>query len=132
MCLIDKKKYRWTKEDIPIWKVVQIKLSPVSREFLSPYKCTLLTTTNVVVDEKKPSALRMFFANLVSCQYEFGRGFFHAFTRYEDAITLKDYFECSHNGFYTIVKGYIPKNTRYAISMDNPNEVCARKIVLNI
>jgi hypothetical protein len=132
MCLIDKKKYRWTKEDIPIWKVVRIKFSPISREFFSPYKCTLLTTTNVVVDEKKPSALRMFFANLVPGQYEFARGFFHAFTRYEDAVTLKDYFEDSYNGFYTIVKGYIPKNTRYAISMYHPYEVCARKMILNI
>lgn len=132
MCLIDKKKYRWTKKDIPIWKVVRIKLSPdKGREFFSPYTGALLTTTNVVVDEKKPSALRMFFASLGSHRYEFGKGFFHAFTRYEDAVELKNCIQWNCNGFYMVVEGYIPKNTRYAIDACN-SHICARKMILNI
>lgn len=132
MCLIDKKKYRWTEKDIPIWKVVRIKFSlDGERAFFSPYKNTLLTTINVVVDEKKPSTLRMFFANLIPCSHEFSRGFFHAFTCCDDAVALKDFLEWYYNEPCTIVKGYIPKNTRYAIDICN-NNICARKMILNI
>jgi hypothetical protein len=114
MCLIDKKQFRIAEKDIPIFKVV-------FKKKYSPFRRTPLFHHNETEGEANPSLIK-------EGRYEFGPGYFHA-------LTTKEAAEKMISGFWhencSIVTGYIPEGTRYAIE-ESSGYICARKMILNL
>lgn len=122
MCLIDKKQFRIAEKDIPIFKVVY-------KKKYSPFRETPLFYHNETEGEANPSLTK-------EGRYEFGSGYFHAFTTQKYAKEFIKFFQeqTQPNIFkntLSIVTGYIPEGTRYAIDIYCRN-ICARKMILNL
>jgi hypothetical protein len=128
MCLIDKKRFRFATENIPIYKVAIL----YRENFFSPYyysnKLEKVNTVNI--EDKKPSIFVRMLDNFPG-EYEFGRGFFHAFTSINMARIRAHMLNDWRKYTFVVIKGYIPAGIRYAISLDE-TEICARQMILDI
>ena len=114
MCLIDKKQFRVAEKDIPVFKVVY-------KKKYSPFMKTSLFRHNETEGEANPNLIK-------EGRYEFGLGYFFALINKEAAEKMISGFlheSCS------IVTGYIPEGTRYAIE-ESSGYICARKMILNL
>lgn len=120
MCLLDKKRFRFTFKRISIYKIAKV----CDGELYSPYIGIPITRV------MKPKRRWFPGKDTLINEYEFEGGFIHACTSEEDAKSH------INNNFYTckksmsIIKGYIPAFTRYAT--DERGNICARKIILDI
>lgn len=123
MCLIDKKQFRIAEKDIPIFKVVyKKKYSPICRTLLFHHNETDGLANSSLNNEG---------------HYKFGLGYFHAFTTQECAEEfihdLRGQMQSNvFENTLSIVTGYIPEGTRYAIDIYNCRNICARKMILNL
>ena len=126
MCLIDRKQFRVTDKNIPIYKVVE-------NDKYSPYQGTKLHRINNPISGNCIFNIQ---SSFFLPQYIFEEGFYHAFIEKEVAeeliITLQgnDRFFHRKVGNYKIVTGYIPADTRYAI--DKKGEICAKRMILDL
>ena len=130
MCLIDKKQFRIAEKDIPIFKVV-------FKKKYSPFRRTLLYKINYVsetVNEKPYSPLKIdsIFEKQYNGGYYFDYNYFFALTTKEAAEEfIKNLHNTNWYQDYSIVTGYIPEGTRYAIE-ESSGYICARKMILNL
>lgn len=117
--LIDKKQFRVAEKNIPIFKIVfKKKYSPIQRTKLRKINC-------ISIYEDYPEKYCF--------GYKFDANFYHACITKEDAEELIKDFQMQSDIFQnnlSIVEGYIPEGTRYAL--DNCGNICARKIILNL
>ena len=124
MCLIDKKQFRIAEKDIPIFKVVYLKT-------LSPHMRVKLLHINEITAENEEEPIITKFGN-----YKFGRGWYHALLTKEDAEEFIEYLQKGMQSkvfekTLSIVTGYIPEGTRYAIE-ESSGYICARKMILEL
>lgn len=127
MCLIDKKQFRVAEQDIPIFKVVlDGHFSPLknTRLFRVNYITNTVQFARDTLEEYQPRN---------DSGYVFDINYYHALTsrkRAEEFLkNISQYYLSTDK--LTIVEGYIPPFTRYAIDV-NGNYICARRMILNI
>ena len=127
MCLIDKKQFRVAEQDIPIFKVV------LDGHF-SPLKNTRLFRVNYITNtiQFEGDTLEKYYTVNNSNSYMFGINYYHALTSRKRAEEFLENISSLYlsTDKLTIVEGYIPEGTRYAIN--ESGNICARKIILNI
>lgn len=127
MCLIDKKQFRIAEQDIPVFKVV-------FNGHFSPLKNTRLFRVNYITNtvQFEGDTLEEYRTVNNNSGYTFGINYYHALISRKRA---KEFLE-NISPYYistdklTIVEGYIPEGTRYAIN--ESENICARKMILNI
>lgn len=127
MCLIDKKQFRVAEQNIPVFKIV------LDGHF-SPLRITRLFRVNYITDTVQfaGDTLEEYRTVRNDNGYVFDINYYHALTsrkRAEEFLkNISPYFLPTDK--LTIVEGYIPEGTRYAIN--ESENICARKMILNI
>lgn len=127
MCLIDKKQFRVAEQDIPIFKVV------LNKHF-SPLKNTRLFRINYITNtvQFEGNTLEKYYIINNNGGYMFSINYYHALTSRKRAEkfleNISPYYISTDK--LTIIEGYIPEGTRYAIN--ESENICARKMILNL
>lgn len=128
MCLCDTKRFRFTFKRILVYKIALVDNTSDTDVYLSPYIKTAMAHRMM----GRP-IFRGAKYNDKNCLYSFDAGFIHAYT--SDLRAFSALIACNMalktrniKAVCTIVEGYIPAFTRYAL--DNfDEEICAKRMV---
>ena len=127
MCLIDKKQFRVAERDIPVFKVV------LDGHF-SPLRITRLFRVNYITNTVQFAGdiLEEYRTVINDSCYVFDINYYHALTSRKRAEEFLEHISLYYlpTDILTIVEGYIPEGTRYAIN--ESGNICARKMILNL
>ena len=129
MCVIDKRKFRFTLWRKKCYKVLSKKWFDTEKDaYYTPHqnaKVFVSETEETELIPEDPSINPILIGK--SRKYIFEPGFIFYFT---DLDRAKEYANYVDSGQGHIFEGYIPAFTRYAKNCEDPEEGCARKIVL--